>query len=180
MMHWIRIAATVFVVLVAGCSDGGGAKPNSTVAPAVPSATATPPAGPPRLLAYVEADGYIASRIWDDRQLSAEEKAANPWINPRWAPFNRCLITYGYGDPDLSVLYQADVDAIVDELNDEGSFLRRNERGGLEVVTAPALEAYADCFEKTLAVLPEELASILEPGDPTGEMPAGWTPTPNR
>lgn len=138
--------------------------------PVFESTSEAPP--PPYLFRFVEADGYVSLPRWDDRQLSQEEKDANPWINPRWAPFNRCMVAAGLGLPDKSTLLQHDIDAIIASVNESGPFLRRNEAGGLEVIESEVLAAYAACFEATLAVLPDDLADILEPGDPTGENPS--------
>lgn len=144
--------------------------PSAGVTPDIESEAELPPP-PPVGLAYMDKSGFLSIPVWDDRHISDEAKDNDPWVNPRWAPFNRCMNEAGgYGVADAQTLKQDDIDGIQERINADGPFLERTA-GGPSLRMTPGLASFLECAAATLEVGNEELGAILLPGDPTGEMP---------
>lgn len=57
---------------------------------------------------------------WDDRELSPEQKAANPLPpDPRWAPFGECMAARGFETRAIptQAFTQADLDRLLISVN---------------------------------------------------------------
>lgn len=119
---------------------------------------------PPSFSVLLGKDGFLESPRWDDRDISAAERDADPWVNPRWAPFNRCLVDRGLGIADKQVLTQGDIDAMVKRINADGPFAYR-EGGRWQFRTSAALDRWVSCVW-ILETTDAEVQPLLIPGDP--------------
>jgi hypothetical protein len=144
-----------------------------TEIPTTPTSARSDIQPPPSLMAYMSKDGFLEIPRWDDRPLAESVKQEYPWTNPRWAPFNRCLVENGAGRADLTDegarLTQHDIDGILAELNQAGPFLR-SERSGPVIETTEEVEAFASCAV-FLELDNTSLQQHLSPGDPRDEAP---------
>lgn len=144
--------------------------PDPTIAPSEITVVAqsreeVPP--PPDVWSWLDKSGLVAIPKYDDRRSQGTEPAVV--INPRWTPFNRCLQSQGYGS-DGPIVTQEQAQGSVQSINQEGPFLRRSSQGGLELVRTSGLDAFESCAY-ILELPAEEVAPLLEPGDPVGHPP---------
>lgn len=107
---------------------------------------ATAPTPLPNRSAFITEEGFLRLPQFDDRHISEEEKAQNPWRDSAWAPFIRCMQEDGFGtyivDPDVTT--QADINQLVYEVNQYGPFYRQTTRG-FEYQPTPASDAFLRC-----------------------------------
>lgn len=102
---------------------------------------------PPALRSrFIQEDGFFRLPRWDDRNLSDEEKARNPWPDPFWPAFIRCMQDAGIGltitIPEEAT--QEDVDRLVAEVNASGPAYIGTPKG-LQFQPTPASEAFLKC-----------------------------------
>lgn len=147
------------MAVAVGCGSRGGeeprgddydqkqAKESATVTD--PSRALYPPGQAPTPLPmsrFAREDGFFAITPYDDRQLSPERKAADPVQDPRWPGFVRCMQAAGFGlsirDPERTT--QADIDALLAEVNRSGPFYVWSPRGPL-YQPSPAGDAFLGC-----------------------------------
>ncbi len=104
---------------------------------------------------WFEKDGLINLPIWDDRNLSPEQKAADPRDDPRWPDLVRCMVRAGFGAglPPPDEFHQADLDRLVATINEDGPFLLA-QPSGLQYVGTPASDAFVACADAILAHRP--------------------------
>lgn len=99
---------------------------------------------------FITEAGYFKIPEWDDRHLSEEVKAADPWRDPFWPAFVQCLQDAGVGigltTPDSAT--QADINRLVEEVNRDGPFYTATQTG-LQYRSTPASDAFTRC-EKIL------------------------------
>jgi hypothetical protein len=101
---------------------------------------------------WFEEDGRIRLPVWDDRNPSAEQKAADPRHDPRWPDFVRCMERAGFGAelPPPDAFRQANLDRLVATINEDGPFLVA-QPSGLQYVGTPASDALLACADAILA-----------------------------
>jgi len=119
----------------------------------------------------VPAVGVFRAYEWDDRALSSEAKAANPWYDTRWRPFGHCMADAGYEvrtDPGKP-FSQRDLDEVVRLANaerpDRSANLRISTAGDVDGIAA----AFLSCADQFLTIAYEDLGSrglrYLNPGE---------------
>ena len=134
------------------------------------------PAPPPKEMVLVDKSGFIESPNWDDRHLSPEQKAADPVVNPRWAPFARCMQGHGVAIARApSEFRQGDLDALVSQLNSDGPLVDTS-LGLFTVRHSPALDAYVACAFATLELPSDDLYKVLTPAELATAQEAGDAP----
>lgn len=154
----VVLVAVVLAFGLAGCSDGAGsARPagdDFEQKGAKESATVTDPSqalygsggAPTPTSRFAYEDGFFAIPRYDDRQLSDEQKAADPARDPRWPAFVRCMQTAGFGlaigNPDQTT--QAEIDALVREVNRSGPAYEWSPRGPV-YRPSPGADAFLRC-----------------------------------
>lgn len=166
VVGWLGVDA---LVRGAKSDDPGAPVPTSIVTGTTATAPDKVVLPPGRIVSWLDKQGRIEMPVFDDRHVSDEIRAAYPWTNPRWAPFNRCLQAgnYGIAGPILS---QAQAQQSLDSINAEGPFTARGQDGALVIVESPGLAVFSGC-SYILELDQSALAPLLKPGDPTGEMP---------
>lgn len=95
---------------------------------------------------FAREDGLFVIPEYDDRRLSEAQKAADPVRNPRWPAFVRCMQAAGLGlgirDPEQAS--QADIDALMAEVNRAGPSYVWSARGPL-YQPSPGGDAFLGC-----------------------------------
>jgi|GEM_PF-3967985 len=114
--------------------------------------------------------GRFRVATWDDRNLTNEEKAADPVFNPAWEPFGECVRGRGVSLPPQAGqrLTQADLDGFVERRNAQSP--RRDENLDLAAKKpaerTAAIQArphqrdaavFLDCAEEWLTLSPQAL-----------------------
>lgn len=123
--------------------------------------TGTPPASvwtddrdvrlPPGEMRWLDKDGFVAAMPFDDRDLTPEEKAADPLNDPRWPDLARCLERAGWaGLPAPGDFVQADLDLIVATVNRGGPFLMFEDDGPRYLGT-PESDRFIGCAQEILS-----------------------------
>jgi hypothetical protein len=109
--------------------------------------------------------------IWDDREISAAAKAAQPWFDPRWKPFSDCMAGKGHDiRPDPRKPFsQADLDMVVALANAERPDAAANRSIGGDTQSVGGIAgAFLECANEWLALPRSEWAAHgiqkLEPG----------------
>lgn len=107
---------------------------------------------PPDEMRWMSKEGFIEIGPFDDRNLSPEEKAADPLLDPRWPDFVGCMGAAGFGDglPEPELFRQEHFDRLVAAINAEGPFLEIDASGPRYVGTAAA-DAFVNCAQVVLA-----------------------------
>lgn len=170
------------MLTLAACTGEPGALGDATASPtsttdttsltpsaATPTPMATEPASrdgatsadgvfipyPPDEMRWMDKDGFIAVGPYDDRNLTPEEKASDPLVDPRWSDFVECMDAAGFGDnlPLPDVFRQDDLDRLVEAINEGGPFLEINASGPRYIGT-PASDAFMHCAQTVLAEPP--------------------------
>lgn len=130
-----------------GKAERAAATPDLSKAPCQDPGDCQPPAPRSR---FIDEKGFFALPEWDDRNLSKQEKAANPWKDPFWPPFVQCLQDAGIGvgltTPDSAT--QEDINRLVDEVNKAGPFYTSSPTG-LVYKSTQQSDAFIQC-EKIL------------------------------
>lgn len=172
--------------VAAALTVGAGEEPDKSLRPPPPTLDdfsvvvregVTPPPAPPREMVLVDKNGFIRKPQWDDRRLSDAEKAANPTVNPRWAPFARCMVAEGPATGvSPSTFAQRDLDVIVDRLNAAGPLVQLTA-GTLVVRREAELDAYVRCAFAILLLPSEDLYKVLTPAELAAAQGAGFAPS---
>ncbi len=116
--------------------------------------------------AFVNPDGP-----WDNRNLSAQEKAKGPWYDPRWRPFSECMAGEGH-DVRVSTsvpFNQSDLDSIIARVNvqrPDGKANKALRRGD----AVPGIAGtFLKCANRWLTIGPDDYEKNgivwLEPGE---------------
>ncbi len=141
--------ATAAITPTAATDDPDGKRARASATPDYSKALCQtlaecpPPAASSR---FKDKDGYYRIPQWDDRRLSPEAKAQDPWRDPFWPRFVRCMQDVGIGAaivaPDDAT--QADIDRLVAEVNAPGPFYFPTPRG-LDYRGTRASDAFEPC-----------------------------------
>jgi hypothetical protein len=153
-----------------------GVTPTAQSEPSVEHPTPLDPTIPPleglpnRFIGF---QGVFHVPLWDDRNLSDEEKAKDPWFNPSWAPFSECLAGRGLevrADPSQQFA-QADLDRLLARLNSEYPDTDANKAIPYDAKGKVEGDAgvFLDCAEAWLTKTPQEIYEL------TG-VPNEWWP----
>ncbi len=130
---------------------------------------------PPEIVTeFMDAQGQFTAPLWDSRQLSDAQKAADPVFSPGWKPFSACMANAKFelrANPARPYV-QADLDQLLARLNRENpephANLRLSARGAAQ--RPPGLaSSYLGCAEQWLRKTPKQIYEI------TGE-PNFWYP----
>lgn len=106
------------------------------------AATGTEERIPPKYNRFIRPDnGRFETLLWDDRPISDEAKAAQPWYDPRWTKFNQCLVAEGYDiRPDPTQPFsQRDLDALLARINSERPDGEANRQIGADIDAVPGI-----------------------------------------
>lgn len=145
------------------------------------SATVAQPALDPRSVSppvfsnWIRPDtGQFEAYTWDDRPISEEAKAQQPWYDGRWQPFGHCMSAAGFETrPNPNQPFgQADLDRLIDKLNalnpDGAANKARLASEGFDGISG----AFLQCADRWLTIRPDEWekrgARPLEPGEIPG------------
>jgi hypothetical protein len=180
----IAVAALVRALLPgsSATADPGALAPAPPLPTMTPIPTITPISDPTRLPPppynrFIRPDtGRLETTLWDDRALSAAQKAAQPWYDPRWKPFSHCMADEGYDvRTDLTKPFaQEDLDEIVARANAQLPDGEANKRIGSNTDTIPGIAgAFLRCAGRWLALTPAEW-----PGNGIQRLEPGQIPTP--
>lgn len=125
---------------------------------------------------FIGFQGAFNVPVWDDRNLSDEEKANDPWYNPSWVPFSACLADRGLeirSDPSQP-FSQADLDRLLARLNAEYPDPEVNKQFPYHATGKVSGDAgiFFDCAEEWLTKTPREIYEI------TGVPNLWWPPKP--
>jgi hypothetical protein len=191
-MNRVLVIVTVAAALLAGCSGDSKPVPGATESAATTAASPTPtplptpteaPVGsrpigdpsqlpPPPYNRFIRPDtGRFEVYEWDDRALTATQKAAQPWYDPRWKPFSDCMIAEGYDvRADATKAFaQQDLDQVVTRANAQLPDANANKRIGGNTSGVPGIAgAFLRCAGRWLALAPEQYG--LERPEP-GQVP---------
>lgn len=157
------------VTLAIGVLIASGMFAQDPPKPPFPDERDAPPPG--RSFQFIDGTrGVFRVETWDDRDLTEEERAADPVYNPAWEPFGECVRGRGV---ELSPrtgerLTQADIDGFVERINAESP--RRDENLDLAARSPAEREAavqarphqrnaavFLDCAEEWLTLSPQAL-----------------------
>ena len=115
---------------------------------------------PPPYNRFIRPDtGRFEVLLWDDRPLSAEQKAALPSFDPRWKPFGHCMAAEGYEvRADATKPFtQKDVDFIVARANEQLPDAQANKRIGGNVDKVDGVAgAFLRCAGQWLGLAPAD------------------------
>jgi hypothetical protein len=118
---------------------------------------------PPAHSVWINPRGEFEVWDYDDRNLSDEEKAQDPIVNPRWAPFAECMAERDQDvvDGSPASMRQADLDALVDRLNSEHSDTEANRRISVAEDTSGLAADFLACADEWLNLSSEDLEEKL-------------------
>lgn len=123
---------------------------------------------------FVGFSGVFHAPVWDDRELSDEQKAADPVFNPAWVPFSQCLADRGLEvRPDPSQKFsQMDVDHLLERLNAEYPDVNANRQIPFHATGKMPGDAgtFLDCAEAWLLKTPQEVYDLT--GVPNEYLPS--------
>ena len=151
----------LFAAGAVACWGESGSKPLPSDT-ALQVATATPTEiSPPTRNPWISPDtGRFEAHVWDDRPISAAQKAEDPRYDPRWKPFSDCMVAEGFdirSDP-AKPFSQKDLDALVEQANRELPDPGLNRTIGSDIAD---IQGYAGAFLRCgywLALRPDEWA----------------------
>lgn len=143
----ILVSALIAVVLVAGATLVLlSSRPTDHVV-AQDVGAPHPPFNP-----WLDDSGRFHSPVYDDRRMSADDKAASPVYNPQWEPFAECMETV-----DVVVrapgerFAQSHLDALFARLNDENPDPEANKLLDLNDNPGGLTGTFLICARETLA-----------------------------
>lgn len=101
---------------------------------------------------WLDDSGRFYSPMYDDRRLSAEQKAANPVFNPQWEPFASCMETAGVAVRAPAERFaQSHLDALFVRLNEENPDPEANKLLDMNDDPGGLTGAFLVCARETLA-----------------------------
>ena len=138
------------------------------------------PPPPPREQLLVDKKGYLQKLPWDDRHIPEADRLAQPLVNPRWAPFARCMAAGGMEvrrqtGSGFEPFVLQDLHALIDQLNSNGPLVTI-EAGQFVVHHTDATRLYVKCNQENLQVFSEDLYKILTPEELAEARASGFAP----
>ena len=184
MRRWLIVAsAAAGAILVAALAFGQSRDQYPPVIQRVEDAPTPHPHN-----RFVSMDGTFFVLPWDDREISDEQKKADPIYNPAWVPFASCMETHGLAvrSSPGTKFSQADLDALVSRLNRENPDRAANLALPFKAngTVGGTVGAFLDCGEQWLTKTPQEiqtLTGVVEPTlPPSAPLPARTVVPPGR
>lgn len=167
---------------LAACSTEPEPGTPSAVGSATPSVESTRSGPPPPAMPFLflDAQGEFTAPQWDDRELGAEQKAADPFFNPAWRPFAACLSAGGLevrSNPQAP-FSQLDLDAVLKKVNadyPDAAANRLISQNGIDSAQGTA-KTFLSCALAWLEKSPREIFELT--GVPNAYYPPKASPTP--
>ncbi len=152
------VLGAALAVVVTGAASLAGTPPNDTTSHTREDGPPPPPFN--RWISPVS--GKFSVPEWDDRHISAEEKAKNPAIDPRWKPFSECLAARKLEtrpDPTRPFV-KADLDRLLNGVNTSRPDPGANKRIRQGEAVQGLAGGFLECADEWLSIRIEDFSKF--------------------
>lgn len=154
---WLLVASIGAAAIILGSIAWAAAGEEDPLPPVIQDPRDAPV---PYFHPFISFEGNFFVHPWDDREIGAEAKLADPLYNPAWVPFSQCVAAGGLevrADPSKKY-NQQDIDRLVERLNRENPDKAQN----LKTPPKPTGSAgvFTRCAEEWLTKSPAEIEKL--------------------